>query len=319
MANKEGHRYECDLHCHTNRSDGNNTPQELIDRAASLKMKVIAITDHDVIPPETVVINGEEVDICSYAQQQGLVLLRGYEFSTDTYVNDVHILGYGLDWSSALLQREMKRAKLSKSEAYRKLCHLLTEKGMPIDFDHEILRFTDPSGVVHQRDPEAVERKFIFEQMAAKGYAENWGAAKILVQNDPELNVRREKIYPLHAIKLIHDCGGLAFLAHPHLIDEVVEPLGLGKMSRSEYIERLIEHGLDGIEARYTYDKTSYKGHNTVEEIEAEIKAEYGNRLYLSGGSDFHGSKPGTIDPREIGEAGISYDEFYRIFHRYEL
>ncbi|NLY91827.1 MAG: PHP domain-containing protein [Firmicutes bacterium] len=314
MQNGRGDRYECDLHCHTNRSDGNNTPKQLIDRAVSLGMKAIAITDHDIVPPATVEVEGEEVEICAYARQRGLVLLRGYEFSTDTYVDDVHILGYGLDWSAAALQQEMERAKHSKSEAYRKLCVLLTEKGIPIDYDHEILQFTDSRGVVRQRDPDEVQRKFIFEKIAEKGYAESWGAAKILVQNDPELNVRREKIDPLRAIQLIHACGGMAFLAHPHLIDEVVVLPGLGKITRDEYIERLIDHGLDGIEARYTYNKTSYKGQNTVEEIEREIKAKYGDRLFLSGGSDYHGSKPGTTDPREIGEAGISYAEFVRIF-----
>ncbi|HHT48231.1 MAG TPA: PHP domain-containing protein [Firmicutes bacterium] len=314
MKNGRPDRYECDLHCHTNRSDGNNTPKELIDRAASLGMKAIAITDHDIVPPETVEVAGEEVNICAYAQRQGLVLLRGYEFSTDTDVNDVHILGYGLDWSAPAVHQEMERAKLSKSEAYRKLCVMLTGKGIPIDFDREILRFTDQNGVVHQRDPDEVQRKFIFEKIAEKGYAESWGGAKILVQSDPELNVRREKIHPFRAIELIHDCGGMAFLAHPYLIDEVVEVPGLGKMTRAEYIEGLIDHGLDGIEARYTYNKTSYKGQKTVDEIEREIKARYGQRLHISGGSDYHGSKKGTIDPREIGEAGISYEEFVQIF-----
>lgn len=317
LKNGRPERYECDLHCHTNRSDGNNTPKELIDRAARLGMKAIAITDHDIVPPETVTVDGQTVAICAYARQKGLVLLRGYEFSTDTYVDDVHILGYELDWSQAAVQEEMERARLSKSEAYRKLCNILTSKGMPIDYDKEILQYTDEHGVIRKRDPEEVQRKFIFEKMAEKGYAESWSAAKIMVQNDPELNVRREKIDPVRAIELIHACGGMAFLAHPYLIDEVVEAPGLGRMTRFEYIERLIAHGLDGIEACYTYDKTSYKGQKTVEEIEQEIKARYGNRLYLSGGSDYHGSKEGVVDPREIGEAGISYAEFCRIFLSY--
>ena len=34
--------YPVDLHCHTTRSDGADTPQELIDRAAGLGMKVSA-------------------------------------------------------------------------------------------------------------------------------------------------------------------------------------------------------------------------------------------------------------------------------------
>lgn len=38
-------------------------------------------------------------------------------------------------------------------------------------------------------------------------------------------------------------------------------------MSRQEFIEVLIEAGLDGIEASYTYDKTSYGGTMTKDEI----------------------------------------------------
>ena len=90
-------------------------------------MKAIAITDHDIVPPETVGINGKEVDLRSYARERGLILILGYEFSTDTYVNDVHILGFELNWSSPAVRREMERARLSKSEAYRRLCQLLSE------------------------------------------------------------------------------------------------------------------------------------------------------------------------------------------------
>ena len=212
------------LALHTNRSDGNNTPKELIDRAISLDMKAIAITDHDIVPPETVTVGGKEINIRSYARKQGLTLLLGYEFSTDTYVDDVHILGYELDWSANAIRREMARAKKSKSEAYHKLCLVLTDKGMPIDYENEILQFTDANGVTRRRHPEEVQRKFIFEKMAKHGYTESWEAAKILVQNDPELNVRRDKLDPLRAIEIIHSCGGLAFLAHPYLIDEIVKP-----------------------------------------------------------------------------------------------
>ncbi len=312
-------QYECDLHCHTNRSDGNKTPRELIDRASALGLKVIAITDHDIVPPEVITVDGADVDVREYAKEQGLGLILGYEFSTDTYVDDVHIVGLEMDWSHPLVQEEVARAKMSKSEAYRKLCEILNEKGMPIDYENEILRYTDQSGNVRQRDPDEVQRKFIFEKMAEKGYAPDWGAAKIMVQGDPELNVRREKIDPLAAIELIQECGGLAILAHPYLIAEEIDSPELGKMSRAAYIERLIEHGLDGIEARYTYDKTSYKGTMTVEEIEKEVRERYGERLLISGGSDYHGSKVGVEDPREVGEAGLSYEEFLKLFAGREL
>ena len=72
-------RYECDLHCHTVRSDGNATPQELIDKAADLGMMVIAITDHD-ITPQLLMHRNKTINICSYANEKGLELVLGYEF-----------------------------------------------------------------------------------------------------------------------------------------------------------------------------------------------------------------------------------------------
>ena len=90
-----------------------------------------------------------------------------------------------------------------------------------------------------------------------------------------------------------------------------------GVMSREEYIEKLIEYGLDGIEARYTYDKTSYKGNKTVEEIEAEVLELYGDRLLISGGSDYHGGqKAGIENYRFIGEAGLNEEQFKKLLVR---
>ncbi|MFW5986441.1 MAG: PHP domain-containing protein [Halanaerobiales bacterium] len=308
-------RYECDLHCHTDRSDGNDTPKMLIDNAAALGMRAVAITDHDIDPPEKITVDGQAVNIRDYARQQGLNLLLGCEFSTDTYVSDVHIIGYEMDWNHSGFKRELKRAEESKSEAYKKLTELLTERGMPIDYENEILKYTDQEGQIHYREPEDVQKKFIFEKMAEKGYAPDWGQAKIMVTDDSELHINREKIDPVKAIELIHECGGIAVLAHPYLIDKKVKPESPGEMTRGQYINRLIENGLDGIEARYTYNKTSYKGSRTIEEIEREVKELYGDRLFISGGSDYHaGEKKGVKNPRQIGEAGISHDQFREIF-----
>ncbi len=312
MNKKYQPAYSCDLHCHTVRSDGADTPQELIENAVSMGLKAAAITDHDTPPPK-VLANG--LSPKEYAQQKGLYLILGYEFSTDTFVDDVHIIGYELDWEKQELQNEVKRARKSKTEAYRKLCEVLTEHGMPIDYEKEILKYKDQKGNQQERKPDEVERKFVFEKMADKGYAPTWEDAKIMVRDNPKLNVRRRKINPLDAINLIHDCGGIAVLAHPYLIDKEVAPKETGEMTRELYIERLIDNNLDGIEARYTYDKTSYKGSKSVCGIEREINEKYKDKLLISGGSDYHaGHKKNRENPRKLGEAGISFKAFKNNF-----
>jgi len=308
-------RYECDFHCHTTRSDGNDSPLELIENAIKLGMKVIGITDHDIEPPTYLEIGNEKVETVAYARSRNLEVILGYEFSCDTYVDDVHILGYNLDWQNDDLKEEVRRAKKSKSEAYEELCYVLTKKGMPIDYENDVLKYVDEAGNVRYRSPEEVERKHIFEAMAKKGYAPTWQQAKLIVRDDPELNIRRKKISPFDAIELIKSCGGVAVLAHPFLIDEVVTYPNGTTLTRKEYIERLIEHGLDGIEARYIYNKTSYKGKYSNNEIENFLKEEYKEKVkFFTGGSDYHADhKKGVQNARYIGEAGLTYSEYEQI------
>ena len=292
-------KYLCDLHSHTKLSDGHDTPQEFIDRAAGFNMKVIAITDHDVIPPETITVDNEEVDIVEYAKNKGVRLFRGTEISCDTNIEDVHIVAFGCDWKDQRIIDLAQDVVKSKVEAYRELVDILNKSGMDLSWD-EILYNKG-----NEIPEEEIQKKIIFQYIADKGYTETWAEAKMLTQSDPKYNVLRRKPDPHETIQLIHDIGGVAILAHPFLINPK-------DTSLDNYIEALIETGLDGIEACYTYDKTSYKGNKTNLELENEIIKKYGNRnLFISGGSDYHGDwRVGVKNPREIGEAGITYEAF---------
>jgi len=317
MTSAASPRFPCDLHCHTVRSDGNDTPQELIDQAAALGLVALGITDHDITPPLMLQLaDGHEVDSVEYAAGRGLRLLLGYEFSCDTWVDDVHICGYRLDWNHPDVLAEVEAAERSKSRAYEELCERLTESGMPMDWEADILHYTGPDGKPATREPTDVQRKHIFEAMAAKGYAPTWSEAKILVRDNPRLNVQRRKIDPKEAIALIHRAGGVAVLAHPHLIDAVIDVPDRPRQTRDEYIDGLIAAGLDGIEIRYTYDKTTYKGTATPEEIEAEVRSRYAGRLrILSGGSDYHADhRKGAKKVRALGERGLTVAEFEEAF-----
>ena len=68
-------------------------------------------------------------------------------------------------------------------------------------------------------------------------------------------------------IKLIHDAGGIAIVAHPH-----------GQLM---HMDALIEMGIEGLEI----------GHHlmTEEEQEEGLRMAYERGLYVAGGSDHHG------------------------------
>ena len=297
--------YNCDLHTHSLRSDGNDTVKELIDLACSIGMKAIALTDHDVCPPKFIEVDGEQIGPGKYAMSKGLVFIPGIEFSCETYVDDVHIIGLGCDFDSNAIKDIEQDMALSKVDGYKKLVEVLKRDGMDISWDD----ITRSSGVI--RNDDEVQRKHIFETIAARGYAKSWNDAKRMVRENPKYNIRRRKVEPAMAIRAIQDAGGISILAHPYLIDEVIHIDGV-EMTRKEYIDSLIQFGLQGIEAMYTYDKTSYKGTISKKEIEMAVRQKYEHQLPLiSGGSDYHGDiKKGVNNPRRIGEAGISYEYF---------
>jgi len=297
--------YLVDLHCHTTRSDGADTPKELIDRAATAGMRAIAITDHDIRPPETIQVSDAEYDAVDYATQKGIHLLRGIEISCETTVEDCHIVCFGCDWSDEFFAQLEEDVVNSKIDGYRQLTEKLTEFGMPVAWEEVLENGGNP---VPQ---EKVQKKMIFELMARKGYTKDWSAAKLLVKDTPELQIQRRKPDPCNVIRNVHRCGGIAIMAHPYLINEPVQVDG-ETMSREKYIERLIDAGLDGIEARYTYEKTSYSGSMSALEIETEIRKRYSERLrVISGGSDYHAdAKKGAKKVRMLGECGLTWDEF---------
>lgn len=297
--------YTCDLHGHTNRSDGNDTPREFILHAAELGMKVAAITDHDVVPPEELEIGGETVRTVDYAKEHGLELLLGIEVSCETYIDDVHLVCFGCDWKDPYFRKLEKMVAESKVNGYRKLVEALAENGMKMTWQ-EVL---DNQG--HPIPETAVQKKMVFELMARKGYFDSWQDAKLFVKNSKDIVIKREKPDAVSVIKEVKRMGGIVIMAHPYLVAEPVDYQG-EKISRQAYIEKLIEAGLDGIEASYTYDKTSYGGTMTPEEIKREVIETYAKRgLIISGGSDYHADgKKGIENPRDIGDCGITPEDF---------
>lgn len=297
--------YVCDLHGHTNRSDGNDSPQEFILHAAELGMKVAAITDHDIRPPRNIEVEGKVMDTAVYAAQKGVNLLLGIEVSCETYIDDVHLVCFGCDWDDPFFDGLEQMVIDSKIDGYRKLTEALNENGMPMTWQ-EVL---DNNG--HPVSEDQVQKKMIFELMARKQYFETWQDAKLFVKNSKEIVIKRKKPDAVSVITEVKRMGGIVILAHPYLISEPIEYKG-GQITRKEFVEILIEAGLDGIEASYTYDKTSYGGTMTKAEIERAVKETYGKRgLIISGGSDYHADgKKGVLNPREIGDSGITMEEF---------
>lgn len=305
MGNNQGRVYECDMHCHTNRSDGNTSPEEVIRLAAERGVKVIAVTDHDVRPLSIIEADGIEQSMEEYGHNKGVLVIPGIEISCDTEVEDVHIIALGCEWNVPFFETLECDVVRSKVKSYYELVERLNQHGILVEWD-EIL---DNGG--NPIPGEKLQKKKIFEMIAQKGYASDWQEAKLLVKRRKEFNVMREKPDPLWVIREIHKANGTAILAHPFLFKAPVVQAGR-EIGRFEYIDRMIEEGLDGIEACYTYDKTSYDGDLPKEELEKMIRERYQNRVkMISGGSDYHADeKKGVKNARMLGECGVTMAYF---------
>ncbi len=267
-----------DFHLHSTASDGVQTPTWVMERAAANGVQVLSLTDHD--STAGLAVAGKA------ARRLGLRLVPGVELSTDCGPADVHLLGYGLDVSAKPFQSFLRWQREGRLERTRKILDILREQGAPLEFER----------VMAIAGEATVGRPHVARALMERGYvASVQEAFDRWLGNGKVADVDRPKLAPSEAIALIHEHGGVAFVAHPiYIAGDYVAA-----------VEQLARWGLDGIETYYKhYDPETVAVH-----------AGLGKRLglALSGGSDFHGL--GNPDDREIGDipfADADVDAFVR-------
>lgn len=88
-----------DLHIHSNASDGNSTPKEIIDKAKQKNLSVIALTDHHTAK------NIDEAK--QLGKKDGIHVISGIEFRTEYGEKSVHIIGLFPDkWKETVLNSQ---------------------------------------------------------------------------------------------------------------------------------------------------------------------------------------------------------------------
>ena len=110
--------YKVDFHIHTNYSDGQATPVEIVKKAKELEYDMIAITDHDGIDGiNEALIAGETA---------GVKVVPGIELATETEEGiGLHILGYYFDHKDLKLNAKLTELR----ETFYLLDYQLIMKG----------------------------------------------------------------------------------------------------------------------------------------------------------------------------------------------
>ena len=186
-----------DLHSHTNLSDGLLDPTELIDRAITMGVGTLAITDHDTISAF------EHIDI---QNNHSIKIIPGVEFSTSWKKINVHILGLNLQLESAALKEGVSFQK----EARSRRAIMIAEKLNDIGFKESL------EGVFNIAKSENIGRPHFAQYLVNIGAVNNIDQAfkKYLGAGKPG-DIKNLWAELPQIVKWIKEAGGTAVLAHP--------------------------------------------------------------------------------------------------------
>ncbi|MFX0186721.1 MAG: PHP domain-containing protein [Candidatus Hodarchaeota archaeon] len=279
-----------DLHLHSNKSDGLDTPSQLIDKAQKLDIGAVALTDHDTI-------DGVQ-EFLSYGEEKDIIVLSGIEISIrhepEREIKDIHIIGLNIDYNSAELIKTLKLQKEGRLKQKKQICdRLREEQGYNITYEevksiagNHIVGRPHIVEIMKKNNPDKIKGKTnndLFKMISLGGIA--------YVNREFELNFEE-------SIELINAAGGVPVIAHP----------GVYKVSnRSKFIEFCVNAGIKGIEIEYTYSKNRpfYNTENAkwAQEYFPDFYRKLAKRFNLtrSGGSDYHGGKKGI----KMGDANV--------------
>lgn len=244
-----------DLHVHTTHSDGTFTPKEIVDLARKIKLSGIAITDHDTT-------SGLEIALKYSKSFNDLTIIPGIELSCVHENEEVHILGYYINYNDSNLINTTNKIKKSRVERGLKIIEKLNQLGLDININ-DVNKFTNNN---------FVGRPHVARALISRGYVSNMEEAfeKYIKLGAPAY-VERYKISIKETINLIKSIGGIPILAHPGLI------------KNKKILKYCLNKGIKGLEAIHPK--------HSKEDVHYLIEFAKRNNLLITGGSDFHGDR----------------------------
>ncbi len=261
-----------DLHIHTTASDGSLTPSEVVDLAIETGLSTIAITDHDTV-------SGVE-EAVEYAKDKPIKVIPGVEISTNLRGQEVHMLGYNIDYKSPILLKTLEILALVRDTRTERMVKRLADDGIDISMEKLFAMF--PGTEVINRANMAM---YLVENKIAE---DRYEAFEKYLDADTKYYVKKHRISAEDAVNVITDSGGIPVMAHP-----VIYPLDVDAYTKLFKAAQKI--GVKGIEAIYSNNRPGDKEYFT------NLANQYG--MFITGGSDFHG----TIKPNI--KLGLGFDD----------
>lgn len=267
-----------DLHAHTTKSDGTDSPLTLVKKAASSGITVLGVTDHDSTAGWQ-----EAID----SLHGSLQLALGAEVSCLTEDGiSVHMLGLLFDGDNQPLQQLLSDSRDTRIPRMKKMIENLQGAGYEITL--EDVQAATPDGATVGRPHLAdalVEKKIVKSRDEA--FAD-------ILNNDSPFYVSHFAPTPEDSIRAIRAAGGVAVIAHPFASRR-------GQILTPDSFASLVAAGLNGIEVFHRDQSEDERSQLLVIAHELE--------LAVTGSSDYHGT--GKLN--ELGENTTSPAEWERL------
>jgi predicted metal-dependent phosphoesterase TrpH len=237
-----------DFHSHTNESDGTLSPEALVARMRARGVSWFSITDHDT------------TRAYGAFEAPGQHVVPGIEINTTWDGSDVHVLGYGIPTGPSPLADTLQENRDHRRARIDRMLRALNAAGYPLSIDQVLAE----SGGGH-----ALGRPHVAKALVRHGMVRDVETAfKELLSRGKPGYAPSHHITPTDAIAVIRASGGVPVLAHP------------GRLKDQSIVERLVEHGLVGLEVFYAT-------HTTQQVAQYRAQAERLG-LVMTAGSDFH-------------------------------
>ena len=254
-----------DFHCHSTVSDGLLPPAEVVQRAASNGVDLLALTDHD--------------DVAGYAEARqaasgcGIELVSGVEVSIEWGGVSVHIVGLGIAVDSPPLLAGLSAIRNGRKTRAERMAKELEKLGLKDVLSHVLAL----SG-----NPNLVSRAHFARYLVDIGHCKDVPSVfkRYLVPGKPGYVDHRWATLT-DALSWILAAGGIAVIAHP---------------ARDKFSHSKMSQLLDEFKALGGMAVEVLSGSHTPDDARhfAQLARKY--ELYASSGSDFHGPDESYMD-----------------------
>ena len=274
-----------DLHSHTHYSDGHLSPEELITRAHTMQVNVLAITDHDTVKGISQAIEYQA------QQKRPMQIMPGVEISTSWHNFDIHILGLNVDHQD---EQFLQRLDLQSQERNRR-AQRISDKLAKVGIDDVLTDAKILAGVGQ------ITRAHFARVLVERNVVKDFDSVfKKYLGKGKKAHVKPQWISIQDAVKWIQDAGGKAVLAHPGHYDMTTKWL-------KRLVAEFAQVGGNGMEVVHSHLSPEKK------KLLADLATEH--NLQASSGSDFHYPNRWT----ELGKNLSLPEQLVPIWHDWTL